>query len=90
MKVKKGKELQKKGITINDLIPTERLSYIGKRGMGALEYEPVLDNISDYKQSNIYSYEQVFTVLRRMQLQYKNIEQQYKRMVFNVVARNQD
>lgn len=234
--------LSKKGITINDLIPTERLSYIGKRGMGALEYEPVLDNISDYKseininelveiankvllskrndeyssldeksllkilqigtsaggarakailaydeknnvykpgdiihgeghsywilkmdgisnkilgdpqgygkieyayykmavdsgiemtesrllhennlshfitkrfdrvtkgekihkqtlgglagmdykQSNMYSYEQVFTVLRRMQLQYKNIEQQYKRMVFNVVARNQD
>ncbi len=234
--------LAKKGITVNDLVPTERLSYVGKRGMGALEYEPVLDNISDYKydinlnelveiankvllskindeysdldeksllkilrigtsaggarakailaydeknkvykpgdiihgkdhsywilkmdgisnkvlgdpqgygkieyayykmaidsgiemtesklihennrshfitkrfdrggkgekihkqtlgglagmdykQSNMYSYEQVFTVLRRMQLDYKNIEQQYKRMVFNIVARNQD
>jgi len=32
--------LQKKGKQITDLNPLERLSYIGKRGMGALEYMP--------------------------------------------------
>lgn len=32
--------LQKQGRLITDLNPLERLSYIGKRGMGALEYMP--------------------------------------------------
>jgi serine/threonine-protein kinase HipA len=44
----------------------------------------------DYKQANVYSYEQVFTVLRRMMLPHSAIEQQFRRMAFNVIARNQD
>ena len=44
----------------------------------------------DYRQPDLYSYEQVFTVLRQMKLPQKMIEQQYRRMVLNVVARNQD
>lgn len=44
----------------------------------------------DYRQPNLYSYEQVFTVLRQMKLPQKMIEQQYRRMVLNVIARNQD
>jgi len=44
----------------------------------------------DYRKPNLYSYEQVFSVLRKMQLPHKDIIQQFRRMVFNVVARNQD
>jgi serine/threonine-protein kinase HipA len=44
----------------------------------------------DYRKPNLYSYEQVFSVLKQMQLPHKAIEQQFRRMVFNVVARNQD
>jgi len=42
-----GAWLQKNGKLITDLNPLERLSYIGKRGMGALEYLPpqsIVDN----------------------------------------------
>ena len=44
----------------------------------------------DYKMIHAYSYEQVFQVMRRMRLSYSDAEQMYRRMVFNVVARNQD
>jgi serine/threonine-protein kinase HipA len=37
-----------------------------------------------------YSYEQVFQVMRKLHLSYLEMEQMYKRMVFNVVARNHD
>ena len=32
--------LRQKNLTIEDINPVDRLSYVGKRGMGALEYEP--------------------------------------------------
>jgi len=44
----------------------------------------------DYKVQKASSYETLFRVMKRLQLSYKQIEQQYKRMLFNVVARNQD
>ena len=44
----------------------------------------------DYNLHNAYSYEQAFTVMRRLFLPYPDAEQLYRRMVFNVVARNQD
>lgn len=44
----------------------------------------------DYKMIHAYSYEQVFQVMRRLRLSYSDAEQMYRRMVFNVVARNQD
>lgn len=44
----------------------------------------------DYKQLRAYSYEQVFGIMRRLKLHYTDAEQMFRRMVFNVVARNQD
>lgn len=44
----------------------------------------------DYKMLHAYSYEQAFQVMRRLRLPYKQAEEMYRRMVFNVVARNQD
>ena len=37
-----------------------------------------------------YSYEQIFQIMRRLHLPYSDMEQMYRRMVFNVIARNQD
>jgi serine/threonine-protein kinase HipA len=44
----------------------------------------------DYKIHKATSYETLFGVMRRLKLPYKQIEQQYRRMLFNVVARNHD
>ena len=44
----------------------------------------------DYKMLHAYSYEQAFQVMRRLRLPYGQAEQMFKRMVFNVIARNQD
>lgn len=37
-----------------------------------------------------HSYEELFGILRRLGLHYKDFEQLYRRMVFNVIARNHD
>lgn len=44
----------------------------------------------DYNYSNAYSYEQAFQVMRELKLPYSEMEQLLRRMIFNVVARNQD
>lgn len=44
----------------------------------------------DYKMLRAYSYEQAFQIMRRLRLSYDQAEEMYRRMVFNVVARNQD
>jgi serine/threonine-protein kinase HipA len=44
----------------------------------------------DYNDSSSYSYEQAFQIMRQLKLPYKEIEQLFLRMIFNVVARNQD
>ncbi len=44
----------------------------------------------DFYDPGAYSYEQAFQVMRELRLPYKDAEQQFRRMVFNVVARNQD
>lgn len=44
----------------------------------------------DYKMLRAYSYEQVFQVMRQLRLPYSQAEEMFRRMVFNVVARNQD
>lgn len=44
----------------------------------------------DYKLLHAYSYEQAFQVMRRLRLPYSQAEEMYRRMVFNVIARNQD
>lgn len=44
----------------------------------------------DYNYPSSYSYEQAFQVIRQLKLSYDNTEQLFLRMVFNVMARNQD
>jgi serine/threonine-protein kinase HipA len=44
----------------------------------------------DYKIPKAGNYETLFRVMKRLQLPYKQFEQQYRRMLFNVVARNHD
>lgn len=44
----------------------------------------------DYNQVTSYSYEQLFQTMRELKLTYPDAEQMYRRMVFNVVARNCD
>lgn len=44
----------------------------------------------DYNNPNAYSYEQAFQAMRQLRLPYTDAEQLYLRMVFNVIARNQD
>ncbi len=44
----------------------------------------------DFNMPGAYSYEQLFQVMRTLRLSYKDAEQAYRRMVFNIIARNQD
>jgi serine/threonine-protein kinase HipA len=44
----------------------------------------------DFNAAGAHSYEQAFDVIRRLELPMSAVEQQFRRMVFNVVARNQD
>jgi serine/threonine-protein kinase HipA len=44
----------------------------------------------DFNQAGAYAYEQVFSVMRRLRLSKAEAVQQYRRMLFNVIARNQD
>ena len=44
----------------------------------------------DFNMAGAYSYEQAFTVMRRLRLSKAEATQQFRRMVFNVIARNQD
>ena len=44
----------------------------------------------DFNEVNSFSYEQLFQTMRELNLNYANAEQMYRRMVFNVLARNCD
>ena len=44
----------------------------------------------DFRAQRAYSYEQAFSVMRRLHLSYAEAEEMFRRMVFNVVVRNQD
>jgi len=44
----------------------------------------------DFMQAGACSYEQALAVIRRLGLSHAAVEQQFRRMVFNIVARNQD
>ena len=60
-------------------------------GGGKLHMQTVgaLEHVS-YNEPGTYSYEQVLQLIRRLGLGTPVVEQQFRRMVFNVVARNQD
>jgi len=44
----------------------------------------------DFNMAGAYSYEQALLVIRRLELPMRVIEEQFRRMVFNIVARHQD
>jgi serine/threonine-protein kinase HipA len=44
----------------------------------------------DFNQPGAYSYEQAFQTIRELGLPQESVEQMFRRMTFNVVARNQD
>ncbi|KXK51731.1 MAG: putative DNA-binding transcriptional regulator [Chlorobi bacterium OLB5] len=44
----------------------------------------------DYNLVNSFSYEQLFQAMRELKLSYKDSEQMFRRMAFNVIARNCD
>ncbi|MCJ7815684.1 MAG: HipA domain-containing protein [Xanthomonadales bacterium] len=44
----------------------------------------------DFNMAGAYSYEQALLTMRQLRLPMQSIEQQFRRMAFNIVARNQD
>ena len=44
----------------------------------------------DFNMAGAYSYEQALLIIRQLDLPMSAIEQQFRRMVFNIIARNQD
>ena len=44
----------------------------------------------DYRNPRSYSYEQAFNIMRALRLPYSQAQEMFRRMVFNVVVRNQD
>ena len=44
----------------------------------------------DFNMAGAYSYEQAFEVMRKLRLSKAEAAQQYRRMLFNIIARNQD
>lgn len=44
----------------------------------------------DFNDQNAYSYEQALFVMRRLGLPMEALEEQFRRMAFNIIARNQD
>lgn len=44
----------------------------------------------DFRLHHAYSYEQAFAIMRRLRLPYSQAAEMFRRMVFNIVVRNQD
>lgn len=44
----------------------------------------------DFNLAGAYGYENIFAVMRKLELPLPDIEEMYRRMVFNILARNQD
>src|SRR5207237_10128192 len=44
----------------------------------------------DFKQAGAYSYEQALLTIRQLKLPVDAVDEQFRRMVFNIVGRNQD
>jgi serine/threonine-protein kinase HipA len=44
----------------------------------------------DFNTAGAHSYEQAFQIMRELRLPYPDAEQQFRRTVFNIIARNQD
>lgn len=57
---------------------------------GDRQHTQTLCAIAHFDRDDRHSYEQAFQVMRRMNLPYPDMEQFYRRMVFNIIARNHD
>lgn len=68
---------------------TRRFDRTGSGGRLHLQSLGALAHL-DYNQPAAHAYEQAFLVIRRLGLPALAAEEQYRRMVFNIVARNQD
>jgi len=44
----------------------------------------------DFNSAGAYSYEQAFQIIRQLDLPMEAVEEQFRRMAFNIIARNQD
>ena len=86
------------GLNISDcelLIDGQRAHFLTKRfdriGNEKLHYQSLcaMDH-ADYKKPGHYSYEQLFSVARQLRLSRAEAVEIYRRMVFNIVARNHD
>ena len=62
---------------------TENGGKIHMQSLGALAHY-------DFNQVGAYSYEQAIQVMRKLKLAMDAIEEQFRRIVFNIIARNQD
>lgn len=85
------------GITMTDcrLFPDGKYAHFMTRRFDRLDdgsklHTQTLCAIAHMDRDGRYSYEQAFGVMRRLHLSGADMEQFYRRMVFNVVARNQD
>ena len=61
-----------------------------RRDDGTKLHTQTLCAIAHFNRDGRYSYEQAFQVMRRLHLPESEMEQLYRRMVFNVIARNHD
>ena len=57
---------------------------------GEKRHTQTLCAMAHFDRDERYAYEQAFQIMRRLHLPYTEIEQMYRRMVFNVVTRNHD
>jgi len=57
---------------------------------GEKKHTQTLCALAHYDRDERYAYEQIFQTMRRLFLPYPDVEQMYRRMVFNIIARNQD
>jgi serine/threonine-protein kinase HipA len=62
---------------------TDKGQKLHAQSLGAIQHY-------DFKKAGAYSYEQAFQTIRKLGLTMDDIEQQFRRMAFNVIARNQD
>jgi len=68
---------------------TRRFDRPERGGKLHMQTVAALEHVS-YNEPGAYSYEQLLLLVRRLGLETPAVEQQFRRMVFNVVARNQD
>jgi len=68
---------------------TKRFDRFGSRGKFHMQSLCAIAHFG-FNEPGAYSYEQAFQVMRELRLPYRDAKQQFRRMIFNVVARNQD